>query len=189
MKRLLIKLAPLVLSLKVWFWAECSDTDVLCVFQACSAKCLNVFNLPEKTWSDLFISLTWFRVYSKSSSYFCKLDSHCVLPANSVLINWFVGCLLSLWKSSYCILICCVENSREVEPFHTGHREALVFSMHIVSTLLPRLLFHTICIFNVNIFFIYGAICCPCYNNMFGVSFWDCSFLNVSSLRTSLFRV
>lgn len=83
----------------------------------------------------------------------------------------------------------CRKLLRDLEPFHTGHREALVFSMHIVSTLLPRLLFHTICIFNVNIFFIYGAICCPCYNNMFGVSFWDCSFLNVSSLRTSLFRV
>lgn len=39
------------------------------------------------------------------------------------------------------------------------HREALVFSMHIVSTLLSRLLFLTICIFNVNIYSIYQTVC------------------------------
>lgn len=104
-KWLLIKLAPLVLSLRVLCWAEASDTDVWCgFFQACSTKCLNVSNLPEKTWSDLFISLTWFRVYYKSSSYFCKLERQRVLPANLVLVNWYRGCLFSLWKSSYCIL-------------------------------------------------------------------------------------
>jgi len=41
---------------------------------------------------------------------------------------------------------------------HMEHREALVFSMHIVSTLLSRLLFLTICIFNVNIYSIYQTV-------------------------------
>lgn len=39
------------------------------------------------------------------------------------------------------------------------------FSMHIVSTLLSRLLFLTLCIFNVNIYSIYHTVCVfPCYN-------------------------
>lgn len=38
---------------------------------------------------------------------------------------------------------------------HMEHREALLFSMHIISTLLSRLLFLTICVFNVNIYYIY----------------------------------
>lgn len=56
------------------------------------------------------------------------------------------------------------------------HREALVFSMHLVSTLLSRLLFLTLCIFNVNIYSIYQAVFFLCYHTckvgQSQVSYW-----------------
>lgn len=74
-------------------------------------------------------------------------------------------CSFSLCKSGYCncILIYDIDISMEYSRFITRNIEKhlflLIFSMHIVSTLLSRLLFLTICIFNVNIYPIYQSIC------------------------------
>ena len=63
------------------------------------------------------------------------------------------------------------------------HREALVFfSMHIVSTLLSRLLFLTICIFNVNIYSIYQVFFVVLRWRESQVSYQGCSLLKVSRL-------
>lgn len=52
-----------------------------------------------------------------------------------------------------------MEYSRFITRNIEKHLFLFIFSMHIVSTLLSRLLFLTICIFNVNIYPIYQSIC------------------------------
>lgn len=135
---------------------------------------------------NLFISLNWFRVYCRCSLYFCKFERRCVLPANLVLINWYRG--LSVFFSVQIQLlyfnILCRKLFGVLEIFQMGHREALVCSMHIVSTLLPRLLFLTICIFNVNIYSLFMELFVFNVKTTCKVSSPGQQFLNASSLRT-----
>lgn len=82
-----------------------------------------------------------------------------------VLINWYLGLFVHFLCANQVTVIVCRNLHGAFKICHMEHREALVFSMHIVSTLLSRLLFLTTCIFNVNIYSIYQTVFVfPCYN-------------------------
>lgn len=73
--------------------------------------------------------------------------------------------------SGYCIDITVyyIDASMKYSRFVTWNIEKhlilFILGMHIVSTLLSRLLFRTICIFNVNIYPIYRPVCFfPCHS-------------------------
>lgn len=66
------------------------------------------------------------------------------------------------------------------------HLFLFILSMHIVSTLLSRLLFLTLCIFNVNIYPIYQSVYFSVSQHMYGgdrqVSYRGCGLLNYRAL-------